>query len=932
MTTAGKDSIAPEVAQGLSRAGEDPAATTECHENDEEVSPCLVNRVWGNWGEYTLDPKWREWALSQLGLAGTPIRVDLFAEPWSATVPTFITAQMDCFSYNWGKLQAGSDELLWANPPFRLLTKVAKKIGTEPCWLALCTPEKPDDVWWAILAGYTHRRVQLPQRVRLFFGGFCKTALPQRPWRTVVWVVDTRALWTDGPNALLKAPGKGWDELKQALDDVPRVMWSHGKQGGKPLLEKHQRVPVAECATNTDSQPLGAQGTEVATQTTPSESERIDHLQGHSGSGSLTPDLENGESGESDLGPYLVPAAKSHIAARGLVIVELTDVSQIAEASSQTEVSWSAFDSVSHSSAKLGTSGSHTSGERKREKGTNPGERKEETNPGERENGTNPGRKENGLTCSGMEAQDLKRAICTLNLGVENGERESDGLTDDLSAQPVQSDSSASLEGKHEESMVGPPTVILNFGMKVQNHAARPPTGVLEPHLRVAMVLQWGDGQSRQVMALLDTGAEVNLVKHGLLPNSALREATRPLRLLAANNLQLLGGDREALVDICFQGRHVETKELFPLTTESALYEAEMEEDVILSYQWMGERDIQVAPRAHGFWVESEGNRIWVAGLRGYAQQRANARLPRVPVNIRQLGAVIKDDFKPRALDMFCGRKSAAKVLEKHGFEVVTLDNDPKRDPTICSDVLTWDFWGMYPPGYFDLIVACPPCTEYSAAMTKRPRKMEEADEVVRKTLEIIRYFQPDRWWLETPRNGRLTKRKVVEGLPFVDVDYCRFEDCGYQKPTRFFGSDHVLGLDPYRCDGRQCPGLVWKRQPKKGQQLPHRWHKGGGTGHVDRETAYHIPEGVIEYVSGLAPGPPPWMERTEETVEEQFIRLTIGDPVFVRAVEEMRSWNISAIQTEHMSELDLRKQMITSTPSKQPMRMRRPYGKWPGE
>ena len=76
------------------------------------------------------------------------------------------------------------------------------------------------------------------------------------------------------------------------------------------------------------------------------------------------------------------------------------------------------------------------------------------------------------------------------------------------------------------------------------------------------------------------------------------------------------------------------------------------------------------------------------------------------------------------------------------------------------------------------------------------------------------------------------------------------------------------FGLDPYRCDGRQCPGLVWNRTPKKGQQLPHRWHKGGGIGRVIRETAYHIPESVVEYVSGLAPGPPPWMDRTEESVD----------------------------------------------------------------
>ena len=94
---------------------------------------------------------------------------------------------------------------------------------------------------------------------------------------------------------------------------------------------------------------------------------------------------------------------------------------------------------------------------------------------------------------------------------------------------------------------------------------------------------------------------------------------------------------------------------------------------------------------------------------------------------------------------------------------------------------------------------------------------MEMADEVVRRTLEVIRYFRPPTWWLETPRNGRLTKRKVIEDLPYVDVDYCRFEDCGYQKPTRFYGSEHLLELSPMLCDRRNCPGLVRDRPPRPG-------------------------------------------------------------------------------------------------------------------
>ena len=293
-----------------------------------------------------------------------------------------------------------------------------------------------------------------------------------------------------------------------------------------------------------------------------------------------------------------------------------------------------------------------------------------------------------------------------------------------------------------------------------------------------------------QARALLDTGAEVSLIKKGLIPESAFRDATSPLRLIAANNLQVEGGEKEVELEIRFQGVDLQTRKKRSLHIHTVLVEAEIEEDVILSYRWMGEWDVRVGRRPHGVWISASAGQWWVAGIRTRPQQRANARLPRAPVHINKVEAQ-----KPRAQDLFCGRKSAAKVLEEWGFEVTTLDNDPNRQPTIRTDILEWNCERQFPPGYFQLVVACPPCTEYSAALTKRVPDMETADKIVRRTLEVIRHLDPPTWWLETPRNGRLPKRKLVEDLPYVDVDYCRFEDCGYQKPTRFFGSEHVVGL-----------------------------------------------------------------------------------------------------------------------------------------
>ena len=45
-------------------------------------------------------------------------------------------------------------------------------------------------------------------------------------------------------------------------------------------------------------------------------------------------------------------------------------------------------------------------------------------------------------------------------------------------------------------------------------------------------------------------------------------------------------------------------------------------------------------------------------------------------------------------------------------------------------------------PGEFDVIFAAVPCTEYSMALTTRPRDLPLADAVVRRTLEVISFLQ----------------------------------------------------------------------------------------------------------------------------------------------------------------------------------------------
>ena len=145
-----------------------------------------------------------------------------------------------------------------------------------------------------------------------------------------------------------------------------------------------------------------------------------------------------------------------------------------------------------------------------------------------------------------------------------------------------------------------------------------------------------------------------------------------------------------------------------------------------------------------------------------------------------------------RALDLFSGTGSVAEALRAWGYEVVTVDNDKSRKADVQESILGWDY-SQYPAGYFDIVAASPPCTEYSQAMTaKRPRRLRQADALVAKALEIIQHLEPRLWWIENPRWGLLRTRSVVKDLPFLDLDFCQFSSDGFRKATRFWCCDEI--------------------------------------------------------------------------------------------------------------------------------------------
>ena len=184
-------------------------------------------------------------------------------------------------------------------------------------------------------------------------------------------------------------------------------------------------------------------------------------------------------------------------------------------------------------------------------------------------------------------------------------------------------------------------------------------------------------------------------------------------------------------------------------------------------------------------------------------------------------------------------------VCRRLGCQVTSLDRDMPAD--IKMDIMDWDYASL-PPNSFDVIWASPPCTEYSVAKTVGVRKLEEANAIVLRTVEIINYFSPTYWMMENPQTGLLKSQDVVADLPYNDLDYCKY-GMPYRKRTRLW--NNIEAWTPKPLCKKDCDHMSGNRHEQSAQQSPHRHLLSVRRRYLTREL-YKVPEALIEELFGL--------------------------------------------------------------------------------
>ena len=138
---------------------------------------------------YTLLERWRVEALRQLGVSPEEVAIDLFSDERQPVYPYRCHKKNSAFDYSWTELSQHS--VLWANPPFSILTQVLEKLLTEESVvLVLLIPDWKSHAWYEPLCQLAIRSFTLPRKFPLYVCRGNKVMPSPRKWQSKVLYIN----------------------------------------------------------------------------------------------------------------------------------------------------------------------------------------------------------------------------------------------------------------------------------------------------------------------------------------------------------------------------------------------------------------------------------------------------------------------------------------------------------------------------------------------------------------------------------------------------------------------------------------------------------------------------------------------------------------------------------------------------------------------
>lgn len=180
-------------------------------------------------------------------------------------------------------------------------------------------------------------------------------------------------------------------------------------------------------------------------------------------------------------------------------------------------------------------------------------------------------------------------------------------------------------------------------------------------------------------------------------------------------------------------------------------------------------------------------------------------------------------------LSLFDYTGNWSKPYRDNGYKVIQIDIK------LGTDILTFNYQAI--PEVYGILCAVP-CTDFAVSGARwfaekdRDGRTQKSIELVKKSLEIINYFNPHFWALENPV-GRIHKLIPQLGKPLLIFNPCDYGDA-YTKKTCLWGKFNIPIENPVQ------PVYHYSA----GKKSSHLWKKLGGKSEKTKELRSQTPMG----------------------------------------------------------------------------------------